>query len=244
MAGILRNLKVNLVALVDKGANQAADIVLFKRRKAYKCPECGHEMGEGGECEQCKGKMDKSATSATVTMGGITVPVTFTVGTPAPLETPHMPDPEVVAKADYEALRKSLDEANTKTAEAVAKAAALEDEKKSEVMKAKIGKYDKLPGVTADLAPLFRKVYANLDEAEAAKLDEILAGANEAIRTSTVFTEIGSGRTDGSGAALGKLQAVAKTLKDGNPRLSSAEAMAEALSQHPELYREYLSEAK
>ena len=94
-------------------------------------------------------------------------------------------------------------------------------------------------GLLRDIAKAERD--ETLPEGTLEKLEAVLKAANEAVEKGALFAEMG--RTGhGSTSADSKLDAVAKELRDADPTLTEAKAIAKALEMHPDLYDEYRKE--
>lgn len=152
-------------------------------------------------------------------------------------------EPEAVSKAAVEALEKKLTEATERLekAEADAKANAekvekLAEEKRVSTYIAKAETFKALPIKAAEFGPIMAKLAKALDEKEYAEVERVLAGANEAYRTSKLTQEIGSGAPEGS--ALAKLQAAVAEIQKANPTISEQEARGRAFKDNPALRRE------
>lgn len=79
---------------------------------------------------------------------------------------------------------------------------------------------------------------------EYAKLEGVLKAADEAIRKSALFSEIGCSGGFGGGTAMTKIEAAANSLVQKDANMTREQAIAKALEVHPELYTEYLQETQ
>jgi hypothetical protein len=119
--------------------------------------------------------------------------------------------------------------------EAVNKAA----EDKDAIEKAKafgIGKPD-------ELAPVLTRIRkGRTNAADADYIEAVLKTAAATIKKSAAFRTIGSGGAADAGSAIGNAQAAAAEIRKSNPKLTQAQAMAEAFEQDPDLYAAHQAE--
>lgn len=108
----------------------------------------------------------------------------------------------------------------------------------------KAAELDKLPVDSAKFGPVLKSVAEKLDPAEFEALWSLLSGANEAVKKSAMFGEIGksTGVDLGGASAVDVINKSAETLMAGNTGMSREQAVAKALELKPELYIEYTAE--
>jgi uncharacterized phage infection (PIP) family protein YhgE len=260
MARKLQNLKIDQVALVDKGANQLADVVLFKRKQD-----------------------DVPGEPATVTTGTGTVPLTKgaesmpdTKDTAAIekelaearselqrikaelAETPVAPESVEFVKAEYaktlaetekarEELRKQLEAAQSELEESRAEVLKIRAARRREKFIKMVQTLPSLPGVNADdFGEILDTIEQHVTEKQFNKLVALLTSWNAVIGKSKVFEELG--RAGDGPLALqgpeGRLATIARDIQAAEPKLSYPQAYAKALQQHPDLYRQYVAERR
>lgn len=261
MAKRLQNLKIEQVALVDKGANQLADVVLFKRMS------------------------DAPATPATVTTGTGTVPlqkgadampedVQDTAAIQKDLDaaraevervkqelaalTPRQTDQIDVVKAEYAKTLAETEKAREELRKQLEVAQAEAEDARQEVLKIRAARrrekfikfaqaLSNLPGASADdFAETLDTVEAAIPEKAFHKLHALLTSWNTLLEKSRVFEEIGR---SGDGPAIlsgpaGRLASLAKDLQTSNPKLTYEQAYAEAMRRHPDIYKQYVAEQR
>lgn len=223
MKNWLSRLRITRVALVDKGANPDADLVLAKRdddtKKAEHATmeECMAAEHDEEKCKELMAAMKRA-------------------------EGDHMADQKLaedVAKAQAEVadLKKRLDT----EAEARKKAEAdIQKMRDAEITKAFVTKaqgLSHLPGnEPAKFGPILQKMYAGLTEEEAKLADQILAGADNQLATSKLLEELGTGSGGFVGTVWEKMQKMAAQLieKSGDGKLTEAQAMKRLSETNPE----------
>lgn len=130
------------------------------------------------------------------------------------------------AKAEAESLRKRLDEITDR------------DEQREYVAKAKA-----MPLPTLDeseLGTVLRSVAKGrvIPEVLAKKFETALGAISTAIAKSKLFDEVGASGANDDGSPKSKLDAIAKSLKAADPKLSDAAAFTKAAEANPKLYEE------
>src|SRR3989338_651520 len=211
----LKNLVLRAIALVDRGANQEARVVLTKRDDAEDAPMREAEHGSMDEC-MAAGKTEAECKELMAAMKRA--------------EEEQMPDklPEDVTKALAEVadLKKRATEAEAAQKAAETRIAKMEDERQREVFIAKAQEFKDLPGANPDdLGPILRKAYGVWTPEEQQKVEAMLRGAVKIAQDSALFQEIGAARP-AVGSALDKLNAKANELVQKDGKMTFAQAFA------------------
>lgn len=227
----LKNLKLKHIALVDRGANPEADIVLAKRDDTETAP-AGHAVF-------------------------LVQPGTKTTGAGT---MPDMDIQKAIDAAVAEAVKKQSEEVaalkkRADDAEAAAKASAesakaeaakvakMEADRRHEQFIAKAKTYDAIPGASPDdFASLLEVAETGMTAEQTVKFEQVLKGANEAIKQGQLFATIGSGRSGNPTGAEAKMKTAAQELQKADGKLSYPQAFAKVMTQQPELYKQYLAE--
>lgn len=142
-------------------------------------------------------------------------------------------------RADVEKLFKSHKDA-------VEKAAKLEEllqaERGERIRRDFVAKAEKqfgaIPGKTAAEIGLLLKSVHDVDAKAGEQLEELLTAANDVIAKSGLLAEAGSSKPS-NGNAWERIEAIAKGIRDADPKVSVAKSMDLAMNQNPELYAEY-----
>lgn len=164
---------------------------------------------------------------------------------PSAVERTHaMPtEAEELAKALEslpEPLRKVLADSNRRAVEAEEEVRKERERRELDEATAVAKSLDSVPEVTPEFGEVIVKARHGDSEAVEALIGA-LTKSNAALKVSKAFEEIGSGHAaEGTGAA--GLEGVAKALREANPELSQAEALAKAAEQNPELYAQHRAE--
>jgi multidrug efflux pump subunit AcrB len=160
---------------------------------------------------------------------------------PAPVE-----DEEKVMKSLPESVRKRLEEAQA-AKEEVAKIRKELDERteREEVtkFKAKAAKLPFLAGKsTEEIAKTLRAAAKSLPAAEYETIEKMLENANEAVKGSPLFRDAGARGVESEMTAQGKIEAIAKTLRESDPKLTQEQAVSKALSENKDLNAQRVAE--
>lgn len=143
-----------------------------------------------------------------------------------------------------ETLWKQQEEA-VKKAEALEK--ALNDQRDRQALREAIAKADSfkaLPIKADEFGPVL-KALADKAPEEMAKVEEVLKAADEALRQSSIFKELGSDAKGGpgTGGAWSKIEAAAaQIVQKAESSMTKEQAIAKVLAENPALYQEYLGE--
>lgn len=170
------------------------------------------------------------------------------VESPAVEESVEVDVDEDLLKSVPEAVRKMLDEQAAAVTEALAKAAATEDELRKEraarADEAAIAKAAEWTSLTLDAAavgPMLRKM-AEIDADLAAAVETVLAAANAQAESAGIFAEIGkAGRPEGSDA-YETLEGLAKSAVEAGVSPTFEQAFVKVAEQNPDLYLRHLTE--
>lgn len=151
-------------------------------------------------------------------------------------------------KSVPESVRKMLDDQAAQVADALAKAAATEDElRKERAARADEAAIAKAAGWTSltldaqEIGPMLRRL-SETDADLAKAVETILEAANAQAESAGIFAEIGkAGRPDG-GDAYGALESLAKAAVDAGAFPTFEQAFVKVAEQNPDLYIRHLSE--
>lgn len=169
------------------------------------------------------------------------------VETPA-AETVEVDVDEDLLKSVPEAVRKMLDDQAAAVTEALAKAAATEDElrkeraaRADEAAIAKAAEWTSLTLDAAQVGPMLRKM-SEIDADLAAAVETVLAAANAQAESAGIFAEIGkAGRPEGSDA-YETLESLAKSAVEAGVSPTFEQAFVKVAEQNPDLYIRHLNE--
>lgn len=267
MPNILRNLKITQVALVDKGANQHAHIMLFKRKSAdpvvvveketavkpnfvkrmleamnltdptAKAAEIAKLSKEADDLELAAHKPDDPDCKCADCMKKRE-------------DTEKRLDPAVAKR--LEAIEKANADLVTKAAAAEARATAAETLAKSEqtlrkradmvtILKSFRATPIKLEGDGNDV-DLFMKMQ-EADPKGFERQMEIMKATDNQLAQSALYKNLGSGRTDGAGDAWAQLEAKADALFTKSAgSMSKEQALDKAMEDNPDLVRKHRAE--
>ena len=255
MAKTLRNLKVTAVALVDKGANQAADIVLFKRRQDP--PPATVTTGDGAVVVDIKETAPMPENDVAKELADTQAKLAQSQAEVAALkESPVSPPTLAVAKVEFEKTKAELEKSRAELQKQLEVAQQELEDSRAEVEKIQRSRrreqfikmaqgFKSLPGAGADdFAEILEASQAALTEKQFRTLQTRLTSWDKVMEKSRVFEEIG--RAGGDLAALtgpeGRLHAIAKDLQAQNPKLSYEQAYARAMTENPDVYKQYRAE--
>jgi len=153
---------------------------------------------------------------------------------------PEPPEEEVKEEPPEEipdAVAKRLDEAEKRAKDAEAKIAKLEGDKRAALFLTKAAQFKHLPEFTADdFGPVLAKIEDALEADEFERLEKVLRGADEAIRQSGLFTEVGSAAKD-YGSKQAEVDAAKAEMRKANPGMTPEQAERQVFKDKPELYQ-------
>jgi hypothetical protein len=139
-------------------------------------------------------------------------------------------------------VRTQLLKQQRESAEAVKIAKSLQEEKATDKFEKQARSLVNLPGVSAATATVLRKSH-DADPEAYEDLFKVLKAADNAIGASGLWREIGTGQGDTAGSASGSIEALAKSLMEKDPTLTSAAAIEKAAMENPELASQHRSES-
>lgn len=231
MPNRLQKLKVNFVSLVDKPANQSAVHVLAKRDAPEQTPKESAPVSHAAVATPTVADQP-----AAITKADMEAAIAEAIRKSGEAYEAKLTE----ANTKVEKLNKDLEEttARAQTAEQVAKAEQEARETTTAIAKA-AKEMPSLPGTTPEeIGPLLRLVSKALPAEDFAKLETILKAASVAVAKGDLFKENGSSyptNANGSQSAEAKLQDVAKQLREADPTLTPAKAIAKAMETRPDL---------
>lgn len=209
----IKRLTLTEGSAVPEGANQMARICLFKARD-----------GAPSEPEESEMHEDKKPTATEM------------------LKSLSAEQIDELRKTLVDDVTKSLDaQAKKHAAELETITKALNGERELRLQREYVDKAKTMPvpgASTDDVAGVLR-LAATKDQTLADAIEKILKTCSAAFSSSNLFREIG---TDNGGPtdSIGKAQAIAKSIRAQDPKLTEAESMVRAYEMHPELYDDYV----
>lgn len=163
-------------------------------------------------------------------------------------ETAEVEADEDLLKSVPESVRKMLDDQRAAAADALAKAAAVEDElrkeraiRADEIAIAKAAAWTSLNIDAANLGPALRRL-AEFDGELAKSIETVLEAANAQAESAGIFAEIGKAGRPDSGDAYATLESLAKAAVEGGTYPTFEQAFVKVVEQNPDLYIRHLSE--
>ena len=148
-----------------------------------------------------------------------------------------------LSKADAE-IQKAFNELQTRLSKAEAQVIAERDVRLNGEYIAKAATLDKLSIDSSKMGPIFKSIAEKLDPEEFEALWSMLSNANEAVKKSGLFKEIGKSVDLGGSTATEIIEKSVETLRAGDTKLTREQAVQKALELRPELYTEYLAERR
>jgi hypothetical protein len=170
------------------------------------------------------------------------------VEVPAIEETADDTVDEDLLKSVPEAVRKMLDDQAAAVSNALAKAAASEDElrkeraiRADEAAIAKAAAWTSLSIDAAEVGPMLRKM-AEVDADLAAAVETVLSAANAQAESAGIFAEIGKAGRPESTDAYETLEGLAKSAVEAGLSPTFEQAFVKVAEQNPDLYVRHLNE--
>jgi membrane-associated HD superfamily phosphohydrolase len=266
----LKNLRIDRVDLVDKGANPDAHILLFKRKgdegvmkfedvlksltpeqQAIIKSEL-EKVGPGGEMtpEEKKKKeaemaaMNAALATAKADLAKSTDQIADLTTQLAKATKSNEPGDSDIFKGLNPEVKKYLEDIKKEADASKAIVKALEEEKLTKQY-TDVAKSLTHLAVQADEFGLVLKSFAQHDTVNYGKLEAMLKSFNEAVAKGNLFKEIGQSGSTGAVDPLAKLEAKAQELVTKNATtMTKEQAMAHVMRSEPELYSEYVKSIK
>jgi len=263
MPYLLEDLVVNRVDLVDEGANSAAFIELFKRKERSDTMEFTeilksmtpeHAAVVQAEITRLDGEIAKTKTTAEQAAAAEAA----ATGSATEAKEEAKRANETCAKVQEElstlkaASTESFDESETLKAMPEAarvlftKMKAQKDAAEEAVRKARDAEVEATAVAKASelkALPVEQSKLVGILKSCSPELFEVLTAVNAAI-DSNVLGEVGKSKpgevSTTSNAAWGKIEAKAEEILKAKPTITKAKAISEAVTQNPDLYKEYL----
>ena len=230
----LRRLKLSAVGLVDRGANQLAQIRLLKR--------------EGGMPEQDTKELQAALAAAKADLATVTSELTaLRGGSRGDIHIDPFKKEYEAVKAELEKSRQELtvqlEQATKELADSRGEVVKIQGIRRRERFIKRAQELDHLPGASADdFAEILDHIEGNKVTAkDFEKLNTMLTSWNAVVEKSALFTEIGSSQIGAFTGAEGKFMALAKE-RAQERKVTFEKAYAQVMAEHPDLYRQYLAE--
>ena len=224
----LRIRRIDRVALVDKGDNPDAEVLIHKR-----APDVDEVSGIRALLTAIGKRLGWAAAEVEQVVHEVET------GDTEILEVTPMPEPikdtqavEDVEKAQAE-LAKRVEDMEKRAVEAETRVQKLEVEKRQAVYIEKVRTMSHLPIEADTFGPVLCKIADALSADEMVEVERVLAAANEAHRTGALFAEVGKGGDPGD--AVTKVAALVATTKQADPTLTAEQAAARVYKQNPDL---------
>lgn len=168
--------------------------------------------------------------------------------TPAPEPAEKMTDEEQakVMKSLPEPIRKQLEEAKGAREEIAKIRKELDDRVEREEVAKFRTKAEDLPFLagksTEEIAKTLRAAAKALKPDEFSAIEKMLENANQVVKGSPLFTDLGAPGNEAEMTAKGKIEAIAKKLREANGNISKQQAVSKALDENPDLFSQYKRE--
>lgn len=252
----LFDIQLSEVSLVDRPANQGAEVVLFKRDEgaAVTDKELAAEnevlkaaaavataqinaLTKAFEKEKTeKEKMADKLKAQEAETSKALAKVAELTPDDSPLAKALAGVPDNI-RAEVEKSMGPLLKQQAETSELLKKF-VLKEEQHSFIAKA--ATFANLPVAADTFGPVLYRLSKNEATAEdIAEVERVLAAANSGVAKGSKFKVVG--KNDGGAGPSESLAAAAAEIKKGDSKLSDAEAVTKALEANPELYDEYLA---
>jgi hypothetical protein len=254
MAQQLTDLWLDEISLVDEPANKHATVQVVKMAK----PKPGDDANTDPNNEEQDDmddmeKLAKGLEAAEASIASLTDKLekaaTENAGLKAELaKAKGGDDADDVLKGLSPAARDLVQKAQADAAAATSQVAKMQEQQDTGVFIAKAaGLSDALVVKADELGPiLYRIEKGSTTTADREKLEAVLKAANEAVRQSKHFAEVGksSAGVPGDGTAHAALAAAAAEIQKANPALSEAVAFTKAIQANPQVYDRYVDEQR
>ena len=253
---LLRNLSLNEISLVDKGANPGAQVLLFKRETSKEhdmpddatkglTPEQLETLEKATELVQANEDLTKSLDAMTKERDFAKDELTKVNARLIKLEKASAEggdDKDDITKDLPEAVRKQLDAAETESAELKKRIEKMEEDTLTGIYVEKAKLLKNLTQKPDDFGPILMRVSLNkVTPEDVVAMETVLTAANQAVTKLHVSsgTDLPGDNLD---SAIAKLEKHAAVLIEADAGLTEAAAFAKATENHPALYEQYLSE--
>ena len=144
-----------------------------------------------------------------------------------------------------EAVQKRLDDAETRAEKAEGRIQKMEDANTNAQFVEKAAAYTHLPGWTADdQGPVLAKIAAALEPEEMEKLEGVLKGASETIKTGDLLREVGVGGDPEEGSAEAEVKVEVEKLMAADAELDEQTARGQVFRKNADLQARYTEERK
>lgn len=153
------------------------------------------------------------------------------------------PTEEDFLKVMPEALRKRWEENERQTKEALETARIEKDKRERREYIEKVAPYTPL-GLVADDDWELLQAIDKMDTKPRGRLLQVLKSAAEALRTSTLFTAMGTSRANGGGSAWAQAEGLASELVTKGAAKTKEQAIAKVFAENPELRQAYAAEKR
>lgn len=240
----LQQLVIRGVALVDRGANQHAKVLISKR-----------VGGDMTDAEKTAAQQTADLATANAALKKATDELNELKGSGAitsDLETLKTKNAEVEKRLAGEKaeLQKQLEERTKEAEAAVAEVVKIRTMRRREGFIKRAQELSKLPGAPADdFAEILDAIDAGLhavapEKAEKwfAKFNQLLSSWNAIVSKSAILETYGKSGSAPFRGALAQLQMLGKELQEKDPKLTKEQAFAKAMDENPDLYRKYQTE--
>ena len=240
----LKGLIVDRVDVCFAGSNGLSDIELYKRdtrtvpsttRKGAPVPENTDPTPEQTAATQ---KAIDEAVAAAVTKAIADHDAKVAEYLKAEADKPE-PELTETQKAVAEAV--AVEKAAREKLEA--DIAKMQDERLTEVLKAKAETVSNVGGVD-DIAAVLKAVATGCAPEIGDKLDTILKAAHERLKLSDLTKDTGGRSVEAADSPLGVLKAAAEELRKNDPALSQTDAFKKAAKDDPGTYAQYLDSVR
>lgn len=249
---------IDRVALVDRGDNPEAHVVLSKRapgavgkriveRDGKFCVETAdgsrqmgcHATRAEAEAQLAAVEANKREDGGTMSDAAAAKRTADDAAVQEVADDAKRAADDAKRAADVAAIEKRIEEAEKRAQQAEERVAKLELERRTAEHVRKAAALAHLPIKPEEFGIVLRKVHDGeaLTEAERQELDRVLTAANETARASALFAEIGSGAS-AEGSATAKAEARADALRKAEPKLTREQALAKVYREDPDLRRD------
>lgn len=208
-----------------------------------------NNVGKKGDEGQVTQQIDKSKLPPEVQAYIEDLEKKAAAGEPASGGAPQGADEDILKNLP-ESVRKVVEDARKEAAEARKQAEDAQSVAKAEREARVMAEFTKraealthLPAKPEDFAKVLKSLHEAAPEAFAA-VEKVLQGANEALKQSDLFREVGKGGSGTGGSAMAEIEAVAAELQKADPQLTREQAIEKVMNQRPDLVKKYREEVR